>query len=216
MYLPLVEVNFLPHNAHSYIHNIESFDIAVFISQTAVAAAIQLFGQQTINIPTLDYFAIGKASASALAAVGIAAQYPDKGSSSEDLLALPALEKLENKKILLCASLQGRRLLQETFIVRGAQVDLLELYSVTPIVYSALQLQQQLDIEQISVLSATSAKILYALDDLIKQANLEWHSLPLIVTSQRLVKLAQALSFSQIHLASSGAVADIMLVAQTI
>jgi uroporphyrinogen-III synthase len=73
--------------------------------------------------------AVGKGTAMALRALGITAVLePDNGADSEHLLALPQLQEMAGRNVVIFRGEGGREILAATLRLRGAQVTYAECY----------------------------------------------------------------------------------------
>lgn len=143
--------------------------------------------------------AIGAATARTLAELGHPdAQFPDMGSDSEALLALPALRAPQGKHFLLCTGVGGRGLIETELAARGAQVERVELYRREPVNYTADIVTQAL--HNLDALVCTSAESLDRLraitPDPVLPALL---SRLLVVPSVRVLELAGRLGFTAVR-----------------
>lgn len=102
------------------------YDYAVFVSANAVEYGI---GDPAAWPPHLVAFAPGSGTAAALAAVGITnVRIPTTTMDSEGLLALPELDAVVGKRIVIFRGSGGRVLLDQALVARRAIVDLVECY----------------------------------------------------------------------------------------
>jgi len=127
LYFPTLEIK-PPHKKPSpqLIEHIKNSDIAIFISVNAVEKAkpylTHLSAQSTL-------FAIGPTTAHTLEKTGQAVTFPTTPPfNSEALLALPKLQKVHGKTIILFAGEGGRTTLKDTLTHRGANVFKIEVY----------------------------------------------------------------------------------------
>ncbi len=102
------------------------FDLAIFVSPTAVAKAMQ-------HVRTwpqgLRVAAVGGGTRRELAKYGIGSVIaPLAGADSEALLAVPELGSVAGKRIAILRGDGGRELLGETLAARGAQVEHVSCY----------------------------------------------------------------------------------------
>jgi uroporphyrinogen-III synthase len=102
-------------------------DLAVFVSPTSVAAAFDIMGGSwPAHLPVA---AVGAGTARALAARGVGEVIaPGRGADSEALAALPRLQDLAGRRVLIVRGEGGREWLGDTLTSRGAQVDYAECY----------------------------------------------------------------------------------------
>src|SRR5690606_36810182 len=102
------------------------FALVLFLSEHAVRlglpaiAELPWFGAARV-------LAVGARTAELLAEQGIGSELPAE-PTSEGLLALPALERVAGRRVLLVAGVGGRTLLAETLTTRGAVVVRNECY----------------------------------------------------------------------------------------
>lgn len=112
-------------------HRLEDYDLALFVSRNAVDHAFRHLDASRLP-PTLQLGVIGKGSATALQAKGAgSALIPSGEYNSEGLLAAPALQDVQGKKIIIFRGQAGRNLLGDTLRQRGAAVDYCEVYRRT-------------------------------------------------------------------------------------
>jgi uroporphyrinogen-III synthase len=102
------------------------YDIAVFVSANAVEYGVA----DAVNWPArLLTLAPGPATAAALQAVGIGnVRIPTTTMDSEGLLALPELETVAGKRVVIFRGDSGRELLKSALEARGAHVTHVECY----------------------------------------------------------------------------------------
>ena len=102
------------------------YDIAVFMSGNAVEYGV---GDPAAWPAHLLVLAPGPGTAAALAAVGIAdVRIPATTLDSEGLLALPELERVAGKRVVVFRGETGRELLKSALEARGASVTQVECY----------------------------------------------------------------------------------------
>ncbi len=103
------------------------FDIVVFISRNAVAHAVQ--SMPDINQAEPVIAVIGPGTAAELETAGYAADIgPVQTADSEGLLAEPALQTVDGKRILIVRGRGGREHLASVLRDRGAEVTYAEVY----------------------------------------------------------------------------------------
>jgi uroporphyrinogen-III synthase len=104
------------------------YDLAIFISANAVLhglPAVAITPRATGSI----IVAIGSATAAALAAANVAnVRAPIEHFDSEGVLAMPELQAITGKRVLIVRGVGGRDALAKTMRARGALVDYLECY----------------------------------------------------------------------------------------
>jgi uroporphyrinogen-III synthase len=119
-----------PAPAQRMIDSLESFDLAIFISPTAVRRAFGMMGRGRSWPASLFTAAVGRGSARELERHGVTGTLaPESGSDSESLLALPDLRAgISGKRVVIFRGEGGRELLGDTLKARGALVEYAECY----------------------------------------------------------------------------------------
>jgi uroporphyrinogen-III synthase len=137
---PLIEITPLIDCSEfeSVISNIETYDWAIFISSNAVQNGMPRIIKNGLPA-NLKFAAIGPVTASELQSFGAKlvltplshVQHGDENKvrfDSESLLALPEMQDVKDKKIMIIRGVGGRDVLAETLKARGAQVTFAECY----------------------------------------------------------------------------------------
>jgi len=115
-----------PDALQTVLAGIEGYDLAIFISPTAAEWGLAAVGTWPDGVAVA---AVGGGTAQALADRGIAGVIvPEAGADSEHLLALPVLENVAGKRILIFRGEGGRETLADSLGARGARVDYAECY----------------------------------------------------------------------------------------
>jgi uroporphyrinogen-III synthase len=130
---PLIEITPLDYYSlfESVISNIADYDWAIFISSNAVQNGMPRLVKNGLP-PNLKFAAIGPVTASELQNFGVKDVLIPRGRlDSESLLALPEMNNVAGKKIMIVRGIGGRDVLAETFKARGAQVTFAECYQRT-------------------------------------------------------------------------------------
>ena len=130
---PLITITPLKNYSQfeAVISDIETYDWAIFISSNAVQNAMPRLVKRGIP-PRLKFAAIGPVTASELQSFGVKDVLTPKDKfDSESLLALPEMQAIKNKKIMIVRGVGGRDVLAESLISRGAQVTFAECYQRT-------------------------------------------------------------------------------------
>ena len=121
---PAIEIERLPERP---LPRLEEFDLAVFVSPTAVECAFERIKHAGVPVA-----AVGAGTRRALQALGAhQVLAPESGADSEALLALPELHEVAGKRILIVRGEGGRELLADTLTARGARTEYLECYRRT-------------------------------------------------------------------------------------
>ena len=118
---PALEIEDLP--LPESLRRPEAFDLAIFISPTAVSKAMQ----HASRWPRVA--AVGPGTRRELEKRGVpAVMAPQRGADSEALLALQELQSMAGKRVLIVRGEGGRELLGDTLSSRGARVEYAECY----------------------------------------------------------------------------------------
>ncbi len=170
--------------------------LAIFISANAVHYAYQALGGQPLP-ESLLRTAVGQATARALAAHGQPAHIlPPAPYNSEALLALPELQSLQGKRVIIFRGGNGRALLADTLSERGAQVDYAEVYRRIVSTLDPERLYRAWDkgkLDMIIITSNEGLRNLFARVDAGYRERLLGTTL--VVISDRSATLAQELGF---------------------
>lgn len=174
------------------VQRLAQFDIAIFISANAVEFAAPHLPSPLPPRPLLA--AVGKRTAAVLQTLsGRPIVTPAEGADSEALLALPELQHVQGRKILIVRGAGGRELLAEALSARGASVEYAEVYRRLRPGGDLTALQNE---GRIDLMTATSNESLQNLYDMATEPQRRWLlTLPLVVISQRGAELAQRLGF---------------------
>ena len=124
---PAIEIEDLPPRP---LPALERFDVAIFVSPTAVERAFRLVRAWP---PRLRYAAIGRGTMRELELRGVSGVIaPERGADSEALLALEPMRQLAGKGVAIFRGEGGRELLGDTLAARGAHVEYVECYRRVP------------------------------------------------------------------------------------
>lgn len=180
-----------PSQAQAFLGRAEQYDWVVFTSINAVQQAL---AQRSAALPWPAHrLCIGAGTARALSDAGLGkGMVPHGGSSSEDVLALPALHHISGQRFLLVKGEGGRDLLPKALATRGAIVDQAEVYRRVPAVVPPKQLEEI--VSDVDVIVITSGEALEHLASLAGNRS-GLFSVQLVVPSRRVVQMAQDLGF---------------------
>ena len=123
---PVIEINGIaPQKWPNFL--LSEYDMLVFVSRNAVDYFIAGLKQQ---IPeNLLIVSVGEATTKALENKGVIVDVsPPAPAGSESLLAMPTMNDVADKNVLIVRGETGRELLAETLIARGASISYLEVY----------------------------------------------------------------------------------------
>lgn len=175
---------------------LDAYDTVVFISANAVRCGLALLDEtQRRQLSRLTLGAIGKKTAGVLQEYGFTPQLvPQQGFTSEDLLALPAVQSLTNRQILIVRGQGGREFLAESLRQRGANVDYVNVYRRIRPQTDASQLKQRHQARQLDIIAITSSEGLLNL--LAMLDNPDWvKTVPLLLGSARMEATARRAGF---------------------
>lgn len=180
------------------IENLRSFDLAIFISPTAVKHAFQRIPAWPETLPAA---AIGQGSARALSNAGVQPVIaPAEGGDSEALLALPEMQQMSGKRILIFRGEGGRELLADTLRQRGAEVEYAECYRrARPQTDIAPLLQQRFD-----AVVVTSREGLQNLHEMLGASWPALQAMPFFVPHERIAEAAGRLGIQQAIVTTGG------------
>lgn len=192
--------------AFAKLHNT---DLLIFISANAVRHAFPLMPE---NIPLdLPVAAIGRATAEALDAIGLApALTPHSQPSSEGLLALPGMQQVAGKQIVIVRGNGGRETLKQVLKKRGAAVSYIEVYRRRiPQRNPANLIANWADM--VDVVTISSGAILQNLCTMLGEGGMALlQTTPLLVANERIAQQAADLGCASIYVAASALDKDVV------
>jgi len=182
-----------PARARGVLGRLQEFDLAVFVSPSAVRKAFEL--AQGRAWPRVA--AVGEGTRRELEQRGLRNVIAPAGQAdSEALLALPELAQLTGSRVLILRGAGGRELLGETLAARGAKVETAECYRrAQP---SAAPLPEG----RIDAFCVSSGEALANLAAMLGRARLA--DTPVFVSHQRVAAQAGALGLRHPMLAGPG------------
>lgn len=127
---PLIEITPLDDYSQfeTVVSHIGDYDWAIFISSNAVQNGMPRLIKQGIP-PDLQFAAIGPVTSRELEMFGVnTVLSPKDRFDSESLLALPEMQAVNGKRVMIFRGVGGREILAETQKARGAQVTFAECY----------------------------------------------------------------------------------------
>jgi len=205
---PTLGILSISNDSHLLKHdgnvNIIESDILIFVSPTAVEQGRAVL--EALLPVSVKVAAVGHATARALQALGLAGVIaPADAADSEALAALPEMQQVEGKRILIIRGEGGRAWLADTLRARGAVVEHLECYRRVRPEVDAAPLAARILNGDIAALTITSRE---ALDNLLAMlpanARMPMLALPMFVVHPRLAVHARALGAREVHVAGAG------------
>jgi uroporphyrinogen-III synthase len=130
---PVIEVRGLPRDdVTRAVSALPRWSIAIFVSVHAVEHGLAVLRASIDSIADRQWIAVGGTTARALAAHGIVAAHPID-ARSEGILALPEIERVTCRSIVIVAGRAGREFLADSLRLRGHTVSLLHVYERIPV-----------------------------------------------------------------------------------
>jgi uroporphyrinogen-III synthase len=193
IFFPVIEIVPIPYEQWSECE-IDKQDLLIFISRNAVSNFV---GELTDLLPkSIQLAAVGRGTAELMKTYNLRVDIqPVQSSGSEGLLAVPELQDVVGKNIVIVRGKGGRELLAESLAARGAKIEYIEVYERILASPSALQYQQALNADCIVCTSVMGVQNLHAL---LKGRTQELLEKPMIVVSERIRHHALSLGFENI------------------
>jgi uroporphyrinogen-III synthase len=180
------------------------FDAVIFASANAVIHSLPHWQQAWPSgvVP----FAVGPGTAAVLRQYGVAqALTPASQFDSEGLLALPELQQVAGRRILLIRGQGGRLSLAQTLSERGASVTLLDCYRRSCPSTGADGLLEAWQEGRVDALLLTSSEGASNLLQILPAKGLTYlKSTPVFVPHPKVFAHCQALGLNQLHLTAGG------------
>ena len=168
---------------------LHEYQLAIFISPNAVRYAMEVI-QQTCALPqTLQIATVGLGSAKALLELGVKKVIsPTVQFDSEALLALPELQDVLGKKIIIFRGDPGRTLLGDTLLSRGATLEYATCYHRTKTQLEVAAINNAM-VDAIYISSSEALQILWQMLD--TTAREKFSAVTLFVSNARIAVAAQ-------------------------
>jgi len=188
------------------IDRLHSFDLAVFISANAVDRGLALVRARRSWPAGLRVATVGRASARALRRHGFdAVIVPEQGFDSEALLALPELQHMAGKRVVIFRGEGGRELLAQTLVARGAAVEYAECYRRGRPRLDAAPLIDLWRRHQLDAFTVASGEALANLGEMLGESGRQClRTTPLFVPHARIAAAARALGVETVLLTGPG------------
>lgn len=188
---PAIAIEDLP--APAALGRLREFDLAVFVSPTAVGKTLSRIGAWP---PAVRAAAVGAGTRRELERYGVTSVIaPREGADSEALLGEPELGQVANRRIVIFRGEGGRALLGDTLRERGAQVEYAACYRRRLPEKGPLDWKR----EEIDAITVSSAQGLANLFELLAPAFLR--STPLFVPHQRIADGARTWAVQEVVVA---------------
>lgn len=201
IFFPVIEIAPLEDDSvlKAQIAKLASFDLAIFISPSAVNAAMPMIAGSP-PLPRLRFAAVGPGTARELKRFGIEEIIaPQRGGDSEALLAMAEMVAARGKRIVIFRGTGGRELLRESLAKRGATVEIAECYRRLKPKTSIAPLIEAWQRDRLHAIIATSSE---GLKNLVAIAGKDGRALlettPLFVPHPRIAETAHDLGMQAI------------------
>ena len=177
---------------------------ALFVSPSAAEMALAPMSSAPFKLPaSLHVFAPGPGTAEELSRLGVArVEMPESSFDSEGLLALPSLlaAAVKGKRIVIFRGNDGRELLREELVKRGATVDAITAYHRRAPNTPATGLLELLRAGKVNAISAMSSDTITNLVALIPPLEREkiLFAIAVYASHARIVESARALGFRNV------------------
>ncbi len=206
--LPVIEIRPTFHQKalNDAIKTLNTANIVIFISRSAVHYGMGAIQSIWKDLPVLIWIAQGPGTAEALAAYQIpfAISPTEPPYESESLLALPELQTIQNKRIVIFRGNGGRAHLSIGLRERGAAVELVEVYQRQLPLIDMVERLEFWRKDPLDVIIVTSSEGMSNFVTLVGKEAFEWlRTVPIIVVSSRMLEQAKEFGFTKPVLAWS-------------
>ncbi|MBU3824613.1 MAG: uroporphyrinogen-III synthase [Candidatus Oceanisphaera merdipullorum] len=174
-------------------------DYVIAVSVPAVNFTHNALLKMGLTWPQAHYIAVGEATGNAFAAVGIKGAAVPDDPRSEGIIALPGLESLAKRKVVILRGNGGRHMIAPTLTERGAHVDYCEVYRRQYSADPQRELLKSWQSQGVDSIIITSGGLLSHIAQLATPSTKDWLlSRLLIVPSIRVLEEAKELGFTQL------------------
>lgn len=202
-HLPLLALESLPElpaAERAKVLALDEYQHVIVVSGNAAHFGMERIDEVWPQLPLgPGWYAVGEATARALAGHGIRALTPGIDMTSEGLLALPQLQAVGGQRVLIIKGEGGRGAMREELGRRGARVDELACYRRVCPRYAAGEVAARLSQWQIQVILISSGEGLANMLTLLSPAETsKFVGITLLVPSQRIAGLAREAGFKRV------------------
>jgi uroporphyrinogen-III synthase len=205
---PVIDIRDIddPTLLNAVIDDLDAYHLAIFVSPNAVDKGLGAIRARRTLPPRLQVAAIGRGSARALRKLGVSAVIaPESGADSESLLALPELNEIAGRRVVIFRGVGGRELLRDALTARGAQVDYAECYRRTKPAADVAALTSGWTRGEIDALVFTSSEGLRNFHGMLGESDRErFARTPLFVPHPRIAQTARELRLDTVILTQTG------------
>ena len=183
---------------------ISDYYAALFVSPSAAEMALAPMSSTPFKLPaSLHVFAPGPGTAEELSRLGVErVEMPESSFDSEGLLALPSMQAaaVKGKRIVIFRGNDGRELLREELVKRGATIDAITAYHRRAPATPATGLLTLLRAGKVNAISAMSSDAVANLVPLVPATEREQilFAIAVYASHARIVESARALGFRNV------------------
>jgi uroporphyrinogen-III synthase len=193
LYQPLITTAQVSIKSQDLSH-LQQADAVIFVSVSAVSCLQNQLEQTVLTAPL---FAVGQTTASALQRWLAREVTVPQDQRSEGLLALPQMQQVAGKHLVVVRGNAGRELIKQTLTARGATVRYVQSYKRLPLPLDGALLCQQWQLAGIRCIVATSNEILQQMFTLVPPEHQYWlQQCDWILVSPRMQESAVALGIA--------------------
>lgn len=168
---PALVIEAVPLEAlRASLERLTTADIVVFISPNAAQTGLAAIRNAGQTLSGIQVFAVGPGTTRALQALGVTDIITPPGQDSEALLALPQLQAVAGKRVVIARGVGGRALLADTLRTRGAEVHFMECYRRRCPQADAAPLLARWQAGGVDAVTVTSAETLHNLAAMLGEA----------------------------------------------
>ncbi|MBE02167.1 uroporphyrinogen-III synthase [uncultured Marinobacter sp.] len=196
--LPLLVREPLPETPEqrTLLLDLDRFSHVIVVSPYAAQRLLEALNTWWPQLPVgIRWYAVGAGTARVLTRQGLSVRRPAAGWTSEQLLALPSLQRIDGDRVLLARGQEGRELIRETLSARGAQVTTLPLYRRRCPDYPADVLAQRLGHFDPDAVVTLSGETLNNLIALCAKSGHNLYDKLLVVPAERVARAARDAGF---------------------
>lgn len=185
-----------PPEQRGILQQLDNFSHIIAVSPYAARRLMEEIDHWWPQLPAgLQWYGVGAGTAAVFREHGLKPRMPAEGWTSEALLALPSLQRVDGEKVLLARGEHGRELIRETLAQRGARITTLPLYRRVLPYYSAKQVKALVADFHPEVVIALSGETLNNLVELGHRYQLALTPDIIVVPAERVAEQARALGF---------------------
>ncbi|OOF43366.1 uroporphyrinogen-III synthase [Rodentibacter trehalosifermentans] len=203
LHLPLFtfESGYDLENLPKKLNQLNRGDYVFLVSKSAVDFSVKTLKETGFYWrEDLQYFTVGQRTAQYFSCQsGQVVRYPISQENSEALLALPQMQQLNGKQVLILRGNGGREYFAEQAKQRGANIDILECYRREPILYNKEEQTGFFKRAGVDTLIVTSLEILQTLIEFVPENEQHWlKHCHLVTVGSRLANAAKQLGWQNI------------------